>query len=59
MGLKREQLWRAQYRLRRYLEYLKEEHLVRRLKDILGNSIVVTDKGQFSVRPVSGKGSIG
>lgn len=54
---KRVDVWREQYRIRRYLEHVSEEDLGQRLRDIINNSIILTDKGQAAFRlPSEGGG---
>lgn len=56
-GKKRVDVWREQYRARRYLEHVSEEDLGQRLRDIVNNSIILTEKGQAAPRsPAEGGG---
>ncbi|MFH1309763.1 MAG: hypothetical protein ABIH85_03675 [Candidatus Omnitrophota bacterium] len=49
-GKKRADVWREQYQRRRYLQYVNEEELGQRLRDIINNSIILTEKGQCASR---------
>jgi len=54
--MKRHELWRLQYRQRRYLEHLSEQDLQQRAKDILCNITVLTDTGKIGLHPVEDEG---
>jgi len=56
-GKKRVDVWRELYHARRYLEHVSEEDLGQRLRDIVNNSIILTEKGQAAHRsPAEGGG---
>lgn len=56
-GKKRVDIWREQYHSRRYLQHVSEEDLGQRLRDIVNNSIILTEKGQAAPRlPSEGGG---
>lgn len=56
-GKKRVDVWREQYHMRRYLQCMSETDLAQRLKDVVNNSIVLTEKGQAAPRlPTEGGG---
>lgn len=51
-AVSRAELWRGQYRDRRYLEYLPQEQLDRRTADLLTNLCTLTPAGQIGlIRP--------
>lgn len=56
-GKKRVDVWREQYHARRYLEHVSEEDLGQRLREIVNNSIILTEKGKAGIRsPAEGGG---
>jgi hypothetical protein len=54
----REQYWRKEYRRRRYLEYLNDEDLAQRLRDIAGNYLILSDNGQMSFQNIEASGKL-
>jgi len=56
MQLKRHEIWRAQYRVRRYMEHLDETALEQRLRDVITNLTILSEAGQLSLRPVPREG---
>jgi len=52
-GKKRVDVWRGQYHTRRYLQHVSEKGLGQRLRDVVNNSIVLTEKGQATPRSPS------
>jgi hypothetical protein len=52
----RHKVWRKQYRQRRYMEYLTEDELVQRAKDILSNTTVLTDDLKIGLHPIGAEG---
>ncbi len=50
-GKKRVDVWREQYHARRYLEHVSEGGLGQRLRDIVNNSLILSEKGQAAFRP--------
>ncbi len=51
--MKRHEFWRQQYRLRRYMERLKEGDLQRRAKDIINNLTLLNEESKISPPPLS------
>lgn len=48
----RSELWRSQYRDRRYLKDVKREELAERLRDVMGNIATLNNDGRIGVKPV-------
>jgi hypothetical protein len=53
MLIKRSELWRQQYRNRRYLQYVDDKDLEQRLCDILSNFLVLYENGKIGPRHVN------
>lgn len=51
--MKRHEFWRQQYRLRRYMEHLKEDDLQRRAKEIINNLTLLNEESKISPLPLS------
>jgi len=51
--LKRHELWRQQYRLRRYMEHLKEDDLQQRAKDVFNNLTLLNEESKISLPKLS------
>lgn len=56
-GLRRHQLWRLQYRRRRYLEHVTDEDLAQRMRDITCNLTELTIEGKIGLRPLEDTGA--
>lgn len=55
--MKRHELWRQQYRARRYLEHLNMEELAQRMRDLTCNMTILTNDGKLGPRPIEDGGS--
>lgn len=53
MLIKRSELWRQQYRNRRYLQYVNDKDLEQRLRDITCNFFVLYENGKIGPRHVN------
>lgn len=51
--MKRHEFWRQQYRLRRYMEHLKEHDLQQRARDVLNNLILLNEESKISLPKIS------
>ncbi len=49
--MERLELWREEYRARRYLEHLTDDHLRRRSADVFSNLLVLTNEGKLGMLP--------
>ena len=54
--LTRNELWRLQYRQRRYLKQANQDALSQRLKDVIGNLTTLTSDGKTRVLPTDPDG---
>ncbi len=54
--MKRHELWRLQYRSRRYLEYLSEEDLITRFNDVFINQLLLNEELKISFHQVNEEG---
>lgn len=54
--LKRHELWRLQYRQRRYLKLASDDVLAQRTKDVIANFATLNSEGKISVLPLSPEG---
>ena len=54
--LTRNELWRLQYRQRRYLKQANEDALSQRLKDVIGNLTTLSSDGRIGVLPIGPDG---
>lgn len=52
----RHEHWREQYRVRRYMEYLKTVDLEQRAKDVFQNLLVLTEEAKIGLPPINGNG---
>ena len=52
----RHELWRKEYRGSRYMEFLSQEELETRAKDVFCNLMILSPKGQISLREMSRAG---
>lgn len=50
------EVWRQEYRSRRYLEHLTDNHLRRRAADVFSNLLVLTHEGKLGMLPVGPEG---
>jgi hypothetical protein len=48
--------WRSEYRSRRYLEYISQDKLEQRTRDILSNVTTLTEKGQIGIHSMEKEG---
>ena len=56
MALSRNELWRLQYRNKRYMEHISTDELLQRFKDVLSNQFIFHSDG-MQIRSIEGKGS--
>lgn len=54
--LPRHEVWRNQYRQRRYLEFLNKDDLIQRAKDVLANTTLLNEELKISFHPVGPEG---
>ncbi len=54
--IKRHELWRKQYRLRRYLEHLSKDDLITRFNDVFTNHVFLNDDLKISLHPINEEG---
>ena len=54
--MKLHELWRAQYRARRYIQHLSSEELQQRAKDIVLNLTVITEEAKLGLPPMNDEG---
>lgn len=54
--MKRYEMWRMQYRARRYMEHLTEQELEQRVRDVLLNQMVLTEENKIGLPPINGEG---
>ena len=52
--MKRSEMWRLDYRVRRYLSYVEDEELDQRLRDIWSNLATMNAEGQIELPPLKG-----
>jgi len=45
--MKRHEMWRGQYRSRRYIEHLTDEEVRQRAKDVFLNMLVITEEAKI------------
>lgn len=50
--MKRHEAWRTAYRRDRYLEYLNESELCERYRDLMNNSLTLTDERKIGIGPI-------
>ena len=50
--MERHMAWRTQYRRRRYLQYLSEDELIQRFKDVMCNQTVLTEDLKIGLHPI-------
>jgi len=56
MQMKRHEMWRQQYRTQRYMNHLNYNELQQRAKDIIGNYLVLSNKGKISLLELCNNG---
>ena len=56
LNLPRHEVWRLQYRQKRYLTHAKDEALDQRLEDVINNLTTLTDEGEIGALPVTPAG---
>lgn len=54
--MKRHELWRLQYRQKRYMEHISQEELEKRIEDVFRNKLILTEEGKIGLRPIPGAG---
>jgi len=54
--IKRHDLWRRQYRSRRYLEHLSEEDLITRFNDVFTNQLLLNEQLKISFHSINEEG---
>lgn len=55
--MNRNEAWRLQYRLRRYMEYLSDSELKQRARDVFLNVITISNQNKFDLVPLNDGGS--
>lgn len=54
--IKRHELWRLQYRSRRYLEHLSQDELITRFNDVFTNQLLLNEQLKISFHPINEEG---
>lgn len=56
VAMKRHELWRLQYRQKRYMEHISQDDLDKRIEDVFRNSLTLTEEGKIGLRQISSDG---
>lgn len=51
--MKRHEMWRGQYRSRRYIEHLTDDEVRQRAKDVFLNMLVITEEAKIGLPPIN------
>lgn len=51
--MKRHEMWRGQYRSRRYVEHLADDEVRQRAKDVFLNMLVITEEAKIGLPPIN------
>ncbi len=57
LAMKRHEVWRLQYRSRRYMEHLSDDEVRQRARDVFLNLLVITEEAKIGLPPINPESS--